>query len=68
MLVLAMLRRSEGATVAQIAEAMAWQPHTVRGFFVGVQKRLGLTVTGEKVPATEPGAKAQTIYRIVEAG
>jgi hypothetical protein len=40
----------------------------VRGFFAGVQKRLGLTVSGERVLATEPGAKAQTIYRKTEAG
>jgi hypothetical protein len=31
--VLAMLRRPEGATVAQIAEATGWAQHTVRGFF-----------------------------------
>ncbi|WP_431266844.1 DUF3489 domain-containing protein [Dankookia sp. P2] len=30
--VLAMLRRPEGATVVQIAEATGWQTHTVRGF------------------------------------
>jgi hypothetical protein len=37
--VLALLRRSEGATVAQIAEATGWQSHTVRGFFAGLKKR-----------------------------
>src|SRR4051812_38952384 len=37
--VLAMLRRPEGATVAQIAETTSWQPHTVRGFFAGLKKR-----------------------------
>ena len=41
--VLAMLRRPEGATVAQIAEAMAWAPHTVRGYFAGL-KRKGMSV------------------------
>ncbi|GGJ07178.1 DUF3489 domain-containing protein [Neoroseomonas lacus] len=37
--VLAMLRRPEGATVAQIAEATGWAQHTVRGFFAGLKKK-----------------------------
>jgi uncharacterized protein DUF3489 len=44
-----MLRRAEGATIAQIVEATGWQPHTVRGAFAGALKKLGLTVTSEKV-------------------
>jgi len=43
--VLALLRRPEGATVAQIAEATGWAPHTVRGFFAGLKKRQGIAVT-----------------------
>ena len=43
--VLAMLRGPEGTTVAQIAAAMTWAPHTVRGFFAGLKKRHGITVT-----------------------
>jgi hypothetical protein len=31
--VLEMLRRTEGATVGQIVEAMSRAPHAVRGFF-----------------------------------
>ena len=47
---IAMLRRKQGATVAQIVAATGWQPHTVRGAFAGVlKKNLGLTVTSEKV-------------------
>jgi hypothetical protein len=54
----AMLRRSEGATIAQIVEATGWQPHTVRGAFAGaLKKKLGLTVTSEKVDGTR-------LYRI----
>ena len=50
---IAMLRRKEGATIAQIVEATGWQPHTVRGAFAGaLKKKLGLTVTSEKVEAT----------------
>ena len=45
-----MLRRKQGATIAQIVEATGWQPHTVRGAFAGaLKKKLGLTVTSEKV-------------------
>jgi len=47
---IAMLRRAEGATIAQIVEATGWQPHTVRGAFAGaLKKRLGLNVTSEKL-------------------
>ena len=49
-LVVEMLRRPEGATVDQIMEATGWQRHTVRGAFAGaLKKKLGLTVTSEKV-------------------
>ena len=42
--VLALLRREEGATIAQICEATGWQGHTVRGFFAGLKKRQGIEV------------------------
>src|SRR5947207_3500890 len=43
--VIAMLRRPEGATVDEIASAMGWQRHTVRGLFSGaLKKKLGLTL------------------------
>ena len=38
--VLAMLRRPEGATVAQIAEATCWAQHRARGFFAGLKKAM----------------------------
>ena len=48
--VIAMLRRQEGATIAQIVEATGWRPHTVRGVFAGaLKKKLGLEVTSEKI-------------------
>ncbi|MFC7543742.1 DUF3489 domain-containing protein [Siccirubricoccus deserti] len=70
--VLALLRRPEGATVAQIAEATGWANHTVRGFFAGLKKR-GIDVTVlERIRQVGPdhqGAKGSyTIYRIAEAG
>jgi hypothetical protein len=50
---IAMLRRPEGATIAQIVEATGWQSHTVRGAFAGaLKKKLGLEVTSEKVEGT----------------
>ena len=60
--VIAMLKRPEGATIAQICEATNWQAHTVRGTFAGAfKKKLGLTVTSDKA---EGGVR---VYRIVEA-
>ncbi len=43
--VLELLRRAEGATVAQVVEATGWAPHTVRGFFAGLRTRHGIEVT-----------------------
>jgi hypothetical protein len=48
--VVAMLRRKEGATIAEIVAATEWASHTVRGFFAGaLKKKLGLEVASEKV-------------------
>ena len=58
---IAMLRRAKGATIDEIAEALSWQPHTVRGAIAGaLKKKLGLTVTSEKI-----GARGR-VYRIAE--
>lgn len=70
--VLALLRRPEGASVAQIAEATGWQAHTVRGFFAGLKKH-GIEVSVlERVRQVGPnktGAKGSyTVYRIGDAG
>jgi hypothetical protein len=51
--VIAMLRRKQGATIVQIVEATDWRPHTIRWFFAGALKKLGLTVTSEKVEGGE---------------
>ncbi len=69
--VLAMLRREEGATIAQICEATGWQQHTVRGFFAGLKKRQGIEVQVlERVrqvgPNKEGARGSYSIYRIAD--
>ena len=45
-----LLRRPEGATIEEIANATEWQSHTVRGAMSGaLKKKLGLAITSEKV-------------------
>ena len=57
--VIAMLKRPEGATIAQIVDATGWQAHTVRGTFAGAfKKKLGLAITSSK----DEGA--ERVYRI----
>ena len=57
--VVAMLKRPEGTTIAQICEATGWQAHTVRGTFAGAfKKKLGLTIESDKVQGGE------RVYRI----
>ncbi len=61
-LVIEMLKRPEGATIAQIMEATQWQQHTCRGTLAGtLKKRLGLTITSAKE------AGGQRVYRIESA-
>jgi Protein of unknown function (DUF3489) len=68
-----LLKRPEGATVEQIAEATGWQHHTVRGAISGaLRKRLGLTVEAIRTREVGPdktGAKgSRTVYRITASG
>jgi hypothetical protein len=82
--VLALLRRPEGATIAQIVEATQWQSHTVRGFLAGL-KRKGITVEvlervrhrvpsrqaamGARVGPNREGAKGSfSVYRLATDG
>ena len=58
---IAMLKRPDGATIAEVVETLAWQPHTVRGAIAGaLKKKLGLKVESEKVD--ERGR----VYRLAE--
>ena len=66
--VLAMLRRPEGATVAQIAEATGWAQHTVRGFLAGLKKKghaVAVKSRERMVGPNKTGAKGSfTIYHL----
>ena len=59
--VIAMLKRPEGATIAQICAATGWQQHTVRGTFAGsFKKKLGLDITSTKELGAERVYKVAT--------
>jgi len=48
-LILSLLRRKQGATIAELQTASGWQAHSVRGFLSGtVKKRLGLKLQSIK--------------------
>ena len=65
-LVIEMLKRPEGATIAQICEVTGWQKHTIRGTFSGaLKKKLGLTIVSEKIAG--PTGAGQRLYRITDA-
>ena len=61
-----MMKRPEGATINQMAEATGWKPNTVRGTLSGtLKKRLGLTIATERDSNNDPDAKgSHLIYRI----
>ena len=45
-----LLSRRDGATIAEAVKVTRWQPHSVRGVISGtLKKKLGLAVTSEKV-------------------
>jgi hypothetical protein len=53
-IVLELLRRKDGATMAEIAKATDWQNHSIRGFISGnLVKKMGLAVESSKNDAGE---------------
>jgi hypothetical protein len=52
--ILELLKRSGGASLAEIMKATGWQPHSVRGFISGtLGKKMGLKVDSAKNEAGE---------------
>jgi hypothetical protein len=46
---LALLRRSKGASIPEMRDAMGWQAHSVRGFLAGtVRKMPGVILVSER--------------------
>ncbi len=59
--VIDLLKRPEGATVAEVMDATGWQPHSVRGMFAGaLKKQQGLMVISTKEDRGR-------VYRIADA-
>src|SRR5262245_32415398 len=55
----AMLRRPQGATIAQLVKALDWQAHSVRGAMSGsLKKKQGLKVTASKAEGRD------RVYRV----
>ena len=50
--VLALLRREEGATLAELVEATGWLPHTTRAALTGLRKKGHAVVTGKRGETT----------------
>ena len=46
--IIKLLSRPNGTTIADIARAAEWQPHSVRGFIAGTLKQKGITVTSSR--------------------
>jgi hypothetical protein len=57
-IVLDMLRRKDGATLAEIAKATGWQNHSVRGFISTMTKKMDLPIASLK------NAAGDRFYRI----
>jgi len=58
-IVIDLMRRKEGATLAEIAKATEWQRHSIRGFISGsLTKKMGLKVESTK------NANGERCYRI----
>jgi hypothetical protein len=48
-ILIGLLRRPTGATLAEMMEATGWQGHSVRGAMAGaIKKKRGLTITSSK--------------------
>jgi hypothetical protein len=59
-IVLDLLRRPTGATLAEIMKATDWQAHTVRGFISVVPKKQGIEINSSK---NEAGERVYTLTK-----
>ena len=59
-LVLGLLKREQGATLAELVEATGWLPHTTRAALTGLRKK------GHAIEKTK--RDDVTCYRLAEAG
>ena len=70
--ILTLLRRPEGATIANVVEATGWAQHTVRGFLAGLKTKGHTVEVLDRVRQNGPGnagAKGSySVYRLGEAG
>ncbi|MDC8755190.1 DUF3489 domain-containing protein [Erythrobacter sp. sf7] len=55
-----LLRRKNGATIAEMVKTTGWQQHSVRGALAGAIKKRGHAVISDKINGTRR-------YRIAEA-
>ena len=47
-----MLRRKNGASIADMMKATGWQQHSVRGALAGAMKKRGHTIASDKLDGT----------------
>lgn len=47
-----LLKRKNGATIAEMTRATGWQQHSVRGALAGAMKKRGHTITSDKADGT----------------
>ena len=59
-IILKLLRRPNGATIAQLQKATGWKPHSIRAALTGLRKK-GHDVQRDK------NSKGVTVYRITKA-
>jgi hypothetical protein len=47
--IITLLKRSHGASIAEMVKATGWQPHSLRGFLSAtVKRRIGLSLLSER--------------------
>ncbi|MBF0296971.1 MAG: DUF3489 domain-containing protein [Magnetococcales bacterium] len=61
--VIAMMQRPEGATLAQIAEATGWQPHSIRAF-ISTSKKKGMEIATNHLRMQDSPGSTTTSYCI----